>query len=131
MLLFCVGLLILTVGYYTYGRFVEKVLGPDDRVTPAIKYGDGVDYIVLPHWKNMLIQLLNIAGIGPVIGALRALSSGDRLLIIPIGNIGGATRDFISGWLLRNGGSNLPNFVKMTLGRTVCSSPFSCAPCFY
>ena len=122
MLLFCVGLLILTVGYYTYGRFVEKVLGPDDRVTPAIKYGDGVDYIVLPHWKNMLIQLLNIAGIGPVIGVIAGIKFGAIVfLIIPIGNIiGGATHDFISGMAsLRNGGSNLPNFVKMTLGRTV------------
>ena len=60
MLLFSCGLLILVVGYYFYGRFVEKILSPDDRETPAVKYRDGVDFMVLPHWKNMLIQLLNI-----------------------------------------------------------------------
>lgn len=122
MLLFSVGLLLLVVGYYTYGRFVEKVLGPDDRETPAVKYRDGVDYIVLPHWKNMLIQLLNIAGVGPVIGVIAGIKFGSIVfLIIPIGNIiGGATHDFISGMAsLRNHGTNLPNFVKMTLGTAV------------
>ncbi|MBR4750959.1 MAG: carbon starvation protein A [Thermoguttaceae bacterium] len=113
------GLLILIVGYVTYGRFVEKTLGPDDRQTPAIKYNDGVDYVVLPHWKNMLIQLLNIAGIGPVIGVIAGIKFGAIVFIlIPIGNIiGGATHDFIAGMAsLRNRGGNLPGFIKMTLG---------------
>ena len=56
MTLFLVGVVLLIVGYYTYGRFVESVLAPDDRETPAVKYADGVDFVVLPHWKNMLIQ---------------------------------------------------------------------------
>lgn len=116
---FIVGLLLLVVGYMTYGRFVEKTLGPDDRQTPALKYNDGVDYIVLPHWKNMLIQLLNIAGIGPVIGVIAGIKFGAVVFIlIPIGNIiGGATHDFIAGMAsLRNRGGNLPGFIKMTLG---------------
>ena len=119
MLLFSCGLLILTVGYFVYGRFVEKILSPDDRETPAVKYRDGVDFIVLPHWKNMLIQLLNIAGVGPVIGVIAGIKFGAIVfLIIPIGNIiGGATHDFVSGMAsLRNRGTNLPNFVRMTLG---------------
>ena len=113
------GLLILVVGYLTYGRFVEKVLGPDDRKTPALKYNDGVDYVVLPRWKNMLIQLLNIAGIGPVIGVIAGIKFGSIVFIlIPIGNIiGGATHDFISGMSsLRNRGRNLPSFIELTLG---------------
>lgn len=119
MLLFSVGLLLLLVGYYTYGRFVERVLEPDDRETPAVKYSDGVDFVVLPQWKNMLIQLLNIAGVGPVIGVIAGIKFGSIVfLIIPIGNIiGGATHDFISGMAsLRNRGTNLPNFIKLTLG---------------
>ena len=119
MLLFLTGIVLLVVGYLTYGRFVEKVLGPDDRVTPAIKQADGVDYVVLPHWKNMLIQLLNIAGVGPVIGVIAGIKFGAIVfLLIPIGNIiGGATHDFIAGMAsLRNRGANLPYFIKLTLG---------------
>jgi carbon starvation protein CstA len=119
LMAFIGGLLLLLVGYMTYGRFVEKVLGPDDHVTPAIKYNDGVDYVVLPHWKNMLIQLLNIAGVGPIIGVIAGIKFGAIVfLLIPIGNIiGGATHDFIAGMAsLRNRGCNLPAFVKSTLG---------------
>lgn len=120
LLAFVGGLLLLVVGYTTYGRFVEGILGPDDRITPAVKYNDGVDYIVLPHWKNMLIQLLNIAGIGPVIGVIAGIKFGSIVFIlIPIGNlIAGATHDFISGMAsLRNKGGNLPSFVQKTLGK--------------
>ena len=70
MLLFLLGLAILIVGYCTYGKFIENILEPDDRPTPAKTRADGVDYVELPHWKNMLIQLLNIAGVGPVIGVI-------------------------------------------------------------
>ncbi|MBQ5790813.1 MAG: hypothetical protein IIW01_11025, partial [Thermoguttaceae bacterium] len=121
MLLFLTGIVLLVVGYLTYGRFVEKVLGPDDRTTPAIQQADGVDYVVLPHWKNMLIQLLNIAGVGPVIGVIAGIKFGAIVfLLIPIGNIiGGATHDFIAGMAsLRNRGANLPYFIKLTLGNT-------------
>ncbi|MDO5309413.1 MAG: carbon starvation CstA family protein [Planctomycetia bacterium] len=119
MLLFSCGLLLLIVGYLTYGRFIERVLSPDDRLTPAVKYNDGVDYVVLPKWKNMMIQLLNIAGIGPVIGVIAGIKFGTIVfLLIPIGNIiGGATHDFLAGMAsLRNRGSNLPKFIRQTLG---------------
>ena len=57
MVVFLLGMAILLIGYFTYGRFIERILGPDDRETPAKRSFDGVDYVVLPHWKNMLIQL--------------------------------------------------------------------------
>lgn len=132
MLLFLLGIVLLVVGYATYGRFVEKTLGPDDRETPAVKFRDGVDYMVLPHWKNMLIQLLNIAGVGPVIGVIAGIKFGSIVfLLIPIGNIiGGATHDFIAGMAsLRNGGANLPYFIKITLGN-VFYRAFSVFMCF-
>jgi len=120
MLLFVLGLVLLVVGYATYGRFIESILDPDDRETPAVNMKDGVDYLVLPHWKNMLIQLLNIAGIGPVIGVIAGIKFGAIVfLLIPIGNIiGGATHDFLAGMAsLRNRGANLPYIIKITLGK--------------
>lgn len=119
MLLFVLGIVLLVLGYFTYGAFVEKVLAPDDRQTPAERLYDGVDYVPLPHWKNMLIQLLNIAGVGPVIGVIAGIKFGSIVfLLIPIGNIiGGATHDFISGMAsLRDNGGNLPGFIRGTLG---------------
>lgn len=67
-LLACIALLI--IGYFTYGRFVEKIFGPDDRKTPAYTENDGVDFVPIKLWKSFLIQLLNIAGTGPIFGAL-------------------------------------------------------------
>lgn len=119
MTLFLTGIVLLVVGYFTYGRFVEKVVGPDDRETPALTHSDGVDYVVLPKWKNMLIQLLNIAGVGPVIGVILGIKFGPIVfLLIPIGNIfGGAVHDFVSGMFsVRNAGCNLPAQMRMTLG---------------
>ena len=99
MLMFFLGLLALYFGYALYGRFVEKILQPDDRATPARLFADGVDYVVLPHWKNMLIQLLNIAGVGPVIGVILGIKFGKvALLIIPVGCVFmGAVHDFLAG----------------------------------
>ena len=88
MKLFLLGLAILILGYIDYGKLVEKILGPDDRETPAKKLADGLDYVVLPHWKNLLIQLLNIAGVGPVIGVILGIKFGViAFVLIPIGNI--------------------------------------------
>ena len=84
MLLFVSGIVLLVLGYFTYGAFVEKVLAPDDRRTPAQRLYDGIDYVPLPHWKNMLIQLLNIAGVGPVIGVIAGIKFGSIVfLLIP------------------------------------------------
>ncbi len=119
MLLFLFGIILLIAGYFTYGKFIERILAPDHRDTPAKIHHDGVDFVVLPHWKNMLIQLLNIAGIGPVIGVILGIKFGAiTFLIIPVGNvIGGAVHDFLSGMMsLRHGGANLPKLIRMTLG---------------
>lgn len=119
MLLFLSGMALLIVGYFTYGRFVERVIGIDERDTPAKTKYDGVDFLYLPHWKNMLIQLLNIAGVGPVIGVILGIKFGAiTFLIIPLGNvIAGAVHDFISGMMsIRHGGSNLPALIRITLG---------------
>lgn len=119
MLSFIFGILLLVAGYHYYGGIIERILEPDDRETPAKKCADGVDYVVLPHWKNMLIQLLNIAGIGPVIGVILGIRFGAIVfLIIPLGNIiGGATHDFIAGMMsLRKNGANLPELIRGNLG---------------
>ena len=119
MTLFLGGIAFLIAGYFIYGRIVEKILGPDDRATPAIAAPDGVDCMPLPHWKNMLIQLLNIAGVGPVIGVILGIKFGKiALLIIPLGCIFmGAVHDFAGGMMsLREGGANLPKIVRKYLG---------------
>ena len=76
MATFILGLVILFVGAAIYGKFCEKVFGPDDRETPAYSKQDGVDYIPMSSWKNMLINLLNIAGTGPSLDPSRASCSG-------------------------------------------------------
>ena len=70
MISFLLCLAILIAGYFFYGKVVENTFGPDDRETPAVRINDGVDYVVLPQWKLFMIQLLNIAGLGPIFGAL-------------------------------------------------------------
>ena len=121
MTLFLIGLAILIAGYFTYGKLVEKIFGPDDRPTPAISMADGVDYVPMPQWKNMLIQLLNIAGIGPVIGVIIGIKFGEMVfLLIPIGNIiGGAVHDMAAGMMsLRDRGANLPKLIEDNCGKT-------------
>ena len=121
MLMFLIGLLILLVGYLFYGRLVEKIVGVEpERTTPAVADRDGVDFVELPHWKNMMIQLLNIAGVGPVIGVILGIKFGAIVfLIIPIGNIiGGAVHDFAAGMMsLRDHGANLPMLMRKCNGR--------------
>ena len=76
MITFTLCLLALIVGYFVYGRFVERIFGPDDRQTPALTKADGVDYIPLPRWKIFMIQFLNIAGLGPIFGAIMGAKFG-------------------------------------------------------
>ena len=76
MATFIIGLVILFGGAALYGRFCEKVFGPDDRQTPAYAKQDGVDYIPMKGWRNSLINLLNIAGTGPILGPIQAFCSG-------------------------------------------------------
>ncbi len=70
MITFIAALAILIIGFFTYGKLVDKLFGPTDNPTPATIHNDGVDYIPLPTWKVFFIQLLNIAGLGPIFGAL-------------------------------------------------------------
>ena len=70
MISFIICLLLLVGGYFVYGKIVENTFAPDDRETPAVRINDGVDYVVMPQWKLFLVQLLNIAGLGPIFGAL-------------------------------------------------------------
>lgn len=76
MITFTLCLLALIAGYFIYGRFIEHVFGPDDRKTPALTKADGVDYIPLPTWKIFMIQFLNIAGLGPIFGAIMGAKFG-------------------------------------------------------
>ena len=71
MISFLLCLALLIVGYFVYGKIVDNTFGPDDRETPAVRINDGVDYVVMPQWKLFLVQLLNIAGLGPIFGAMQ------------------------------------------------------------
>ena len=105
---FTICLLILVVGYFVYGRYVERVFGPEaKRPTPALTKADGVDYIPLPTWKIFMIQFLNIAGLGPIFGAIMGAKFGTAsYLWIVLGSVlAGATHDYFSGMLsIRHGG---------------------------
>ena len=121
MITFIISFFTLVIGYIVYGRFVEKVFCPDDRPTPAVSMADGVDYIVLPSWKVFMIQFLNIAGTGPIFGAIMGAKFGPvAYLWIVLGCIfAGATHDYLSGMLsIRNGGASLPELVGKYLGKT-------------
>ncbi|NPD80897.1 carbon starvation protein A [Prevotella sp. PINT] len=120
MLTFILSLLLLVIGYCVYGRFVEKTFGPDDRPTPAVTKADGVDYIVLPGWKIFMIQFLNIAGTGPIFGAIMGIWYGPAAYLwIVFGCIfAGAMHDYLSGMMsMRNGGCSLPEIIGLYLGQ--------------
>lgn len=119
MITFLISLVALVLGYMIYGRVVERVFGPDDRETAAIRKADGVDYIVLPGWRIFMIQFLNIAGTGPIFGAIMGMWFGpSAYLWIVFGCIfGGAVHDYISGMLsLRNDGQGLAELTGRYLG---------------
>ena len=110
MITFIISIILLILGYVVYGKVVAKVFGEDtNRVTPAIANPDGVDYVALPGWKIFLIQFLNIAGLGPIFGAIMGVMFGpSAFLWIVFGSIfGGAVHDYLSGMLSmrRNGAS--------------------------
>ena len=120
MFSFIISLIALVLGYLIYGKFVEKVFGPDpQRKTPAITRNDGVDFIVLPSWKVFMIQFLNIAGTGPIFGAIMGAKFGPAsYLWIVLGCIfAGAVHDYFTGMLsVRQGGAGLPDIVGQYLG---------------
>lgn len=121
MFSFLVSLLALVAGYFIYGRLVEKIFGADSsRKTPAVTKADGVDYITMPAWKVYMIQFLNIAGTGPIFGAIMGAKFGpSAYLWIVLGCIfAGAVHDYMTGMLsIRNGGAGLPDLVGAYLGK--------------
>ena len=121
MISFVISIVALVLGYFVYGRFVDHVFGPDpNRPTPAITMADGVDYIAMPTWKVYMIQFLNIAGTGPIFGAIMGAKFGPAsYLWIVLGCIfAGAVHDYFSGMLsVRHGGVGLPELVGTYLGR--------------
>ena len=120
MVSFMLSLVALVLGYLVYGKFVAHVFGPDDRPTPAITKADGVDFMVLPSWKIFMIQFLNIAGTGPIFGAIMGAWYGPvAYLWIVLGCIfAGAMHDYMSGMLsIRNEGASLPELVGKYLGK--------------
>ena len=125
MITFIIGLVILIVGAAIYGAFCERVMKPSAaNKTPAIARQDGIDFVPMNKWKNCLIELLNIAGTGPVLGPIQGILFGPIAFItIPIGCvIGGAFHDYMSGMIsLRNNGEQMPSLVKRFLGGGVYS----------
>lgn len=121
MITFLVSIALLIVGYFTYGKFVEKVFGvKEERSTPAYVNGDGVDYIPMSTPKNSLIQLLNIAGTGPVFGPIMGALYGPVAFIwIVVGCIfAGAVHDYLTGMIsIRNKGAHLPELATKFLGK--------------
>ena len=117
-----VSFVILIIGYLVYGKFVEKIFEPDDRQTPAIAINDGVDCVPMKTWKAFLIQLLNIAGTGPIFGALMGAVFGPVVFrwIIFGSILGGAVHDYMSGMVSsRHGGASIAELSGDYLGSAV------------
>ena len=119
MVSFLVSLVVLLGGFFFYSRIIEKVFGADDRKTPAVLHPDGVDFVEMPAWRLFLVQLLNIAGLGPIFGALAGVCWGPKVYLwIVLGTIfAGAVHDYLSGMLSsRNDGASISEVVGKYLG---------------
>ena len=120
MISLIISLAVLLIGYFVYGKVTEKVFSPDDRSTPAIAKNDGVDFVPMKTWKAFLIQLLNIAGTGPIFGALMGAVFGPVVFLwIVFGSIlGGAVHDYMSGMISsRHDGSSIAELSGTYLGK--------------
>ena len=119
MISFLLCLALLIIGYFVYGKIVDNTFGPDDRETPAVRINDGVDYVVMPQWKLFLVQLLNIAGLGPIFGALQGALWGPVVFLwITFGTIfAGGVHDYFSGMMSeRNEGASIAEVTGKYLG---------------
>ena len=122
MISFFLCLAVLVCGYLFYGKFVDQTFAPDDRETPAVAINDGVDYVVMPQWKLFMIQLLNIAGLGPIFGALSGAMWGPVVFLwITFGTVfAGAVHDYFAGMLSeRNNGASISEVTGIYLGPTM------------
>lgn len=121
MITFLISILLLIAGYFLYGKFVERFIGVDpSRKTPAYDREDGIDYMPMPTWKVFVIQFLNIAGLGPIFGAIMGAAYGPAAYLwIVVGCVFmGAVHDFFAGMLsIENRGSNMPDITGKYLGR--------------
>lgn len=119
MISFFACLALLIGGYFVYGRIVERNFQPDDRVTPAVSMADGSDYVVMPRWRVFLVQLLNIAGLGPIYGAIAGALWGPSVFLwITLGTIlAGGVHDYLSGMMsMRHKGTTIGELVGIYLG---------------
>ena len=119
MITFFAALLILIVGYFVYGKIVEQVFAPNDSATPAVANPDGVDYVPISAPKAFLIQLLNIAGLGPIFGAISGAMWGPSVYLWIVGGtlLAGGVHDFMSGMLSeRNDGASISEVTGKYLG---------------
>ncbi len=118
-----IALIVLVLGYVFYGKFIERLFGADpNRDVPAKSMADGVDYIAMPTWKAYMIQFLNIAGLGPIFGAIMGAKFGTgAYLWIVFGTIfAGSVHDYLSGMIsMRHGGESLPQLIGRYLGGSV------------
>ena len=123
MVTFVIALIVLVLGYVFYGKFIERLFGADpNRDVPAKSMADGVDYIAMPTWKAYMIQFLNIAGLGPIFGAIMGAKFGTgAYLWIVFGTIfAGGVHDYLSGMMsMRHGGESLPQLIGRYLGGPV------------
>lgn len=122
MVTFLIGLAILLVGGMLYGKLCERIMAPTDEDTPAVSMRDDVDFVPMKKWKNSLIELLNIAGTGPILGPLQGILFGPIAFItIPIGCvIGGAFHDYMLGMIsIRNEGKQMPGLIRTFLGKNI------------
>ncbi|MFW6020268.1 MAG: carbon starvation protein A [Bacteroidales bacterium] len=123
MVTFIIAILALILGYIVYGHFIERFFGADSsRETPAYRMRDNVDYLPMPRWKVFLIEFLNIAGLGPIFGAILGAMYGPvAYLWIVLGCIFmGSVHDYFSGMLsVRNDGASLPELVGKYLGPVI------------
>ena len=120
MISFLIAIAVLIAGFVFYGKFTEKIFGPDERKTPAFTHKDGVDFVPIKTWKAILIQLLNIAGTGPIFGALMGACFGPVVFLwIVFGAIlGGAVHDYMCGMISeRHNGASIAELSGIYLGK--------------
>ncbi len=121
MITFFIGLAILFFGYIFYSKYIERQFSPEEREMPCNRLYNGVDYVPLPAWKNQLINLLDIAGMGPILSALQGMVFGPAVfIIVPVGCIlMGCVHDYFSGMIsARNDGLQITQITKKYFGTT-------------